>query len=109
MEKGMHKGKDDFPYTITMNLTELNRHFDEQLGSSELRSCLVRVGSGLMINTNYLTEIDLKNCELVLRGCEQLTRLSASRQALVDLKDHLEGTLKNSKHKKNKKITRPNK
>lgn len=101
MEKGMHKGKEDIPYTITMSLIELNRHFDEQL-SHKVRSCLVRVGSSLMINTNYLTEIDLKNCELVLRGYEQLIRLKASHEALVSFKEQIEKSLKNSKYKKRK-------
>ena len=65
----------------------------EQLGP-EAR-VFIRVGRGLIINTEYINYIDVSKQLLIVSDCcGSRHELSASREALVKLKEYIENTIK---------------
>ena len=65
---------------------------DGQLGIGGKR--FVRIGRGIIINLDYLHFIDVSRQKLVMSDCKALRKeFSASRDALIKLKDYVEQTL----------------
>lgn len=77
-------------HVFAFNLLRMQKLVETQLGSEAV--CFIRIGKSLIINRNYIYKINLTKQELVLsdRGLEVIFRLSASREALRQLKVLLE-------------------
>lgn len=70
---------------VTMQLGQLEDILNSQLGDNV--NNIVRLGRGLIINTNYVHQIDIARQRLVLSDCDGCWHeLSASRIALTQLK-----------------------
>lgn len=77
-------------HAFAFNLLRMQKLVETQLGSEAV--CFIRIGKSLIINRNYIYKINLTKQELILsdRGLEVIFRLSASREALRQLKVLLE-------------------
>lgn len=74
---------------VTCQLGILEDLMTSQLGSNGRH--LVRIGKSLIINMRYLFYINPNRQELVLSDCSRIEfNLSASKEALLDLKTYLE-------------------
>lgn len=74
---------------VTMQLGQLEDTLNSQLGEDITN--LVRLGRGLIINTDYVHQIDIARQRLVLSDCDRYWReLTASKIALTQLKTLLE-------------------
>lgn len=82
---------------VSLQLGQIEDLLSQQLGS-ENRNFL-RVGRGLIINLDYLNHIDVSKQVLVLSDCRRLRKeLSASRDALIKVKELVERTLISQDH-----------
>ena len=77
---------------ICMQLGQVEELMDEQLGASGDR--YIRIGRGSIINLDYLHHIDISKQIVVMSDCKGLRKdLSASRDALMKLKEYVEQSL----------------
>lgn len=77
---------------ISMQLGQIELLMEQQLGSQ--KSNFIRLGRGLIINKEYIYHIDISKKLLIMSDCKGLCReLSASREALLKLKEYVESTV----------------
>ena len=89
----------NYSYVMTLDgretclqLGQIEDLMAKQLGSG-IRN-FVRLGRGLIINLDYINHIDISKQRLIMSDCRGLRKeLSASRDALIKLKDLMEQTL----------------
>lgn len=78
---------------VCLQLGQIEDLMAGQLGSG-IRN-FVRLGRGLIVNLDYINHIDISKQLLILSDCRGLRKeLSASRDALIKLKDLVEQSLK---------------
>ena len=78
---------------ITMQLGQVEKVLSEQLPHSG--SDFIRIGKSLIINRNYISYINIQKQQIVLSdGCASSHSLTASREALKQLKELIEKNLK---------------
>ena len=78
---------------ITMQLGQVEKVLSEQLPHSG--SDFIRIGKSLIINRNYISYINIQKQQIVLSdGCASSHSLTASREALKQLKELIEKDLK---------------
>lgn len=71
---------------VTMQLGQLEDIINSQLGEDVMN--IVRLGRGLIVNTDYVHQIDTARQRLVLSDCDRCWyELTASRIALTHLKN----------------------
>ena len=77
-------------HVFAFNLLRMQKLVETQL--AEEAACFIRIGKSLIINRNYIYKINLAKQELVLSDSrlDGAFRLSASREALRQLKELLE-------------------
>lgn len=77
-------------HVFAFNLLRMQKLVETQL--AEEAACFIRIGKSLIINRNYIYKINLTKQELVLSDSrlDGAFRLSASREALRQLKELLE-------------------
>ena len=74
---------------ITMQLGQVEKVLSEQLPHSG--SDFIRIGKSLIINRNYISYINIQKQQIVLSdGCASSHSLTASREALKQLKELIE-------------------
>ena len=77
---------------ICLQLGQVEEMMHDQLGPSGDR--YIRIGRGVIINIDYLHHIDISKQKLVMSDCKALRKeFSASRDALIKLKDYVEQTI----------------
>ena len=77
---------------ICLQLGQVEEMMHDQLGASGDR--YIRIGRGVIINIDYLHHIDISKQKLVMSDCKALRKeFSASRDALIKLKDYVEQTI----------------
>jgi len=77
---------------VTCQLGVLEDLMNSQLGSDGRH--LVRIGKSLIINLRYIFYINPQKQELVLSDCSRIeVKLSASKEALLQLKTYLENNI----------------
>jgi DNA-binding LytR/AlgR family response regulator len=82
---------------VSLQLGQIEGLLSQQLGSGTRN--FLRVGRGLIINLDYLNHIDVSRQILVLSDCRGLRKkLSASRDALIKVKELVERTLISQDH-----------
>lgn len=82
---------------VSLQLGQIEDLLSQQLGSGNRN--FLRVGRGLIINLDYLNHIDVSKQVLVLSDCRRLRKeLSASRDALIKVKELVERTLISQDH-----------
>ena len=82
---------------VSLQLGQIEGLLSQQLGSGTRN--FLRVGRGLIINLDYLNHIDVSQQILVLSDCRGLRKeLSASRDALIKVKELVERTLISQDH-----------
>ncbi len=82
---------DGKPRTVTCQLGHIEEMLTRQLGT-EGRN-LVRIGKSIIINLDYLVFINPSRKQLVLGDCRGMEfTLSASKEALSNLKDYFDRT-----------------
>ena len=81
--------------TVTCQLGQVEDMLSAQLGQNG--SHLVRIGKSLIINMNYLSYINPSKKQIILSDCKSLEfSLSASREALTDLKIYFDSLIGNN-------------
>jgi|GEM_PF-155125 len=76
---------------ISMQLGQIHLLMEQQLGN--VRSNFIRLGRGLIINKEYIYHIDISKKLLIMSDCRNhFYQLSASREALLKLKEYMEST-----------------
>ena len=81
--------------TVTCQLGQIEDMLSAQLGQNG--SHLVRIGQSLIINMNYLSYINPSKKQIILSDCKSLEfSLSASREALTDLKIYFDSLIGNN-------------
>ena len=84
--------RDSHSVLVSMQLGQVEDLIARQLGTS--CGVFVRVGRGLIINTDYVNFIDVSKQLLVISDCcGSRHELSASREVLSKLKSYMERTL----------------
>lgn len=74
---------------VSFQLGQLEDLIGNQLGDEG--SCFLRLGRGLIINTEYIYVIDIAKQQLILSDCATCYHeLSASREVLIKLKAYIE-------------------
>lgn len=82
---------------VSLQLGQIEDLLSQQLGSGNRN--FLRVGRGLIINLDYLNHIDVSKQVLVLSDCRRLRKeLSASRDALIKVKELVERALISQDH-----------
>ncbi len=77
---------------ICLQLGQIEALMVAQLGAGITN--FVRLGRGLIINIDYINHIDISKQLLIMSDCRGLRKeLSASREALIKLKDLVEQSL----------------
>ena len=79
---------------VTLQLGQVERVLGEQL--TQTKGHFVRIGKSLIVNRTYISYINLPKQQLVLSGggCAASHTLTASREALKQLKSLIEQELK---------------
>lgn len=78
---------------VTMQLGQIEKLLDEQLTHSG--ADLIRIGKSLIINRTFISYINLPKQQLILSdGRSSSHSLTASREALKQLKEYIEKGLK---------------
>ena len=81
--------------TVTCQLGQVEDMLSAQLGQNG--SHLVRIGKSLIINMNFLSYINPSKKQIILSDCKSIEfYLSASREALTDLKIYFDSLIGNS-------------
>ena len=79
---------------VSYQLGQLEDIIGEQLGDSG--NNFIRLGRGLIINSDFVYSIDIAKQQLVLSDClDCYHELSASREVLIKLKAYLDAIAKN--------------
>ena len=79
---------------VSFQLGQLEDLIGDQLGDSG--NNFIRLGRGLIINSNFVYSIDIAKQQLILSDClDCYHELSASREVLIKLKSYLDALLKN--------------
>ena len=79
---------------VSFQLGQLEDLIGEQLGDSG--NNFIRLGRGLIINSDFVHYIDIAKQQLVLSDClDCYHELSASREVLIKLKAYLDALIKN--------------
>ena len=79
---------------VSYQLGQLEDIIGEQLGDSG--NNFIRLGRGLIINSDIVYSIDIAKQQLVLSDClDCYHELSASREVLIKLKAYLDALIKN--------------
>jgi DNA-binding LytR/AlgR family response regulator len=79
---------------VSYQLGQLEDIIGEQLGDSG--NNFIRLGRGLIINSDFVYSIDIAKQQLVLSDClDCYHELSASREVLIKLKAYLDALIKN--------------
>ena len=79
---------------VSYQLGQLEDIIGEQLGDSG--NNFIRLGRGLIINSDFVYSIDIAKQQLILSDClDCYHELSASREVLIKLKAYLDALLKN--------------
>ena len=82
---------------ICLQLGQIEALMVEQLGAGITN--FVRLGRGLIINNDYINHIDISKQILVMSDCRGIRKeLSASREALIKLKELVERSLNSHKN-----------
>lgn len=81
--------------TVTCQLGHIEDMLSAQLGQNG--SHLVRIGKSLIINMNYLSYINPSKKQITLSDCKSFEyNLSASKEALTELKIYFESQIGNT-------------
>lgn len=88
---------DKMEHVFTMNLAHCQQVLEKQLGSEA--ETFIRIGKQLIINRAYIYKINVNKQQLVMSdmALNQAFTLSASREALKQLKAYLESLVKEAK------------
>ena len=79
---------------VSFQLGQLEDIIGEQLGDSG--NNFIRLGRGLIINSDFVYSIDIAKQQLILSDClDCYHELSASREVLIKLKAYLDAIIKN--------------
>ncbi len=80
-------------YTFSFNLSSFERIIEEQL--KERAGMFIRVGRGLLVNSNYIYVVNINKQELVLSDTRTSAKyaLHVSKDALRSLKSLIERTV----------------
>ena len=79
---------------VSYQLGQLEDLIGEQLGDSG--NNFIRLGRGLIINSDFVYSIDIAKQQLILSDClDCYHELSASREVLIKLKAYLDALIKN--------------
>ena len=79
---------------LSYQLGQLEDIIGEQLGDSG--NNFIRLGRGLIINSDFVYSIDIAKQQLILSDClDCYHELSASREVLIKLKAYLDALIKN--------------
>ena len=79
---------------VSYQLGQLEDIIGEQLGDSG--NNFIRLGRGLIINSDFVYSIDIAKQQLILSDClDCYHELSASREVLIKLKAYLDALIKN--------------
>lgn len=79
---------------VSFQLGQLEDIIGEQLGDSG--NNFIRLGRGLIINSDFVYSIDIAKQQLILSDClDCYHELSASREVLIKLKAYLDALIKN--------------
>ena len=79
---------------VSYQLGQLEDMIGEQLGDSG--NNFIRLGRGLIINSDFVYSIDIAKQQLILSDClDCYHELSASREVLIKLKAYLDALVKN--------------
>ena len=82
---------------VCLQLGQIEALMAEQLGSGITN--FIRLGRGHIINLDYINHIDISKQLLVMSDCKGLRKeLSASRDALIKLKELVEQTLNHERN-----------
>ena len=74
---------------LTFQIGQLEKMIEEQLGNE--RNSFIRIGRSLIINHSYIYYINVSKQKLILSDNERFTHtVTASREALAQLKSHVE-------------------
>lgn len=80
---------DGYERLLLMQLGQMEREMDRQLQKN--KSPMMRIGRSLIVNTDYISYIQLQQMQLELwSGSGKRYHITASREALKQLKDYLE-------------------
>lgn len=85
---------DQMEHLFTMNLAHIQQELEKQL--EEEAQIFIRIGKSLIINRSYIYKINVGKQQLVLSDMmlPQVFTLSASKEALKQLKQLLENEIK---------------
>ena len=76
-------------FVLTMQLGQIEKRLAEMLDGNDNR--FIRIGKSLIVNREYITFINPSRQKLLLSDCRTFRReVSASKDALKALKDHVE-------------------
>ena len=76
-------------HVLTLQIGQIERRIAAMAEAGDRR--FIRIGKSLIVNSEYLTFINLRRQKLVLSDCHTFSyELTASREALKTLKDVLE-------------------
>lgn len=79
---------------VSFQLGQLEDLIGDQLGDAG--NSFIRLGRGLIINSNFVYSIDITKQKLILSDCSGCYHeLSASREVLIKLKAYLDALTKN--------------
>lgn len=88
---------DSLKTLICLQLGQVEKLLADQLGADITN--YVRIGRGLIINLDYINHIDISKQLLIMSDCRRVRiELSASREALIKLKDLVEQSLNSNSH-----------
>lgn len=88
---------DSLKTLICLQLGQVEKLLADQLGADITN--YVRIGRGLIINLDYINHIDISKQLLIMSDCQRVRiELSASREALIKLKDLVEQSLNSNSH-----------
>ena len=78
---------------FTMNLSHCQQLIEEQLGKEA--ETFIRIGKQLIVNRSYIFKVNPTKQQLIMSNMEvnQAVELSASKEALKQLKAYLESTV----------------
>lgn len=86
--------KDGRSHLLTFQLGQIEDMLGEQLGDKGMH--FIRLGRGLIINTDYIFLIDVSKQKLVLSDGDRVYHeLSASKEVLSKFKAYIESQIKN--------------
>ena len=79
---------------VSFQLGQIEDLIGDQLGDSG--NNFIRLGRGLIINSDFVYSIDIAKQKLILSDClDCYHELSASREVLIKLKDYLDALIQN--------------